>query len=39
MAVEEILDHLQNIRLADGNEFTFHSGFSRGLTSLKITFD
>jgi cytochrome P450 len=39
VAVEEILNKLQDIRIAPSNEFHFHSGFSRGLTSLKISFE
>lgn len=39
VAVEEVLDKLQSIRIAPNNEFHFHSGFSRGLTSLKISFE
>jgi cytochrome P450 len=39
VAIEEVLNKLQNIRIAPSNEFDFHSGFSRGLTSLKISYD
>jgi cytochrome P450 len=39
VAVDELLNSLQNICSAPNNEFHFHSGFSRGLTSLRIAFD
>jgi cytochrome P450 len=38
VALEEVLDHLHDIRLAPGCRLHFHSGFSRGLDTLPVTF-
>jgi cytochrome P450 len=38
VALEEVLDHLDDIRLLPERELHFHSGFSRGLNSLTVTF-
>jgi cytochrome P450 len=38
VALEEVLDHLHDIRLVPGRALHFHSGFSRGLDRLAVTF-
>jgi cytochrome P450 len=38
VALEELLDHLDDICLVPDRELHFHSGFSRGLNSLPVTF-
>jgi cytochrome P450 len=38
VALEEVLDHLHDIRLVPGCALHFHSGFSRGLDRLPVTF-
>jgi cytochrome P450 len=38
VALEEVLDHLHDIRLLPGCALHFHSGFSRGLDRLALTF-
>lgn len=37
VAIQEILARLDDIRLKPEQEFTYHSGFSRGLVRLDIT--
>jgi cytochrome P450 len=38
VALEEVLGHLDDIRLVPGRDLHFHSGFSRGLDALDVTF-
>ena len=38
IAMEEVLDHLDDIRLVPRGDLQFHSGFSRGLEALAVTF-
>jgi cytochrome P450 len=38
VALEEVLDRLDDIRLLPQHELHFHSGFSRGLNALPVTF-
>lgn len=38
VALNEVLDHLQDISLVPGQQLHFHSGFSRGLDALEIAY-
>jgi cytochrome P450 len=38
VALEEVLAHLDDIRLVPGAHLHYHSGFSRGLNTLPVTF-